>query len=169
MYPHLHSFIHFLPKLACNLWEVLLTNVGRNNKIILCKVWVFDVDSLSDHNWWQILTIHSDLPIHIDICIKVETRELSNRIVCISVLQIKVKYSLLPLLCNSGFCPFFRWNLDQIWNPMTVLKSAHHNDFKIPPTCSIWWRYARLKARLHFQRSNKSWDEIKFWSGINCL
>ena len=32
-----------------------------------------------------------------------------------------------------------------------------------------WLRYARLKARLHFCRRNKSCDEIKFWSGINCL
>ena len=33
------------------------------DNIHFCKVWVFDVDSLSDHNWWQILTIHSDPPI----------------------------------------------------------------------------------------------------------
>ena len=134
-------------------------------------------------------------------------------------------YSAPPLLCNSGFCHFSLWNLDQIWNPMTVLKSACHEDFKTPPTCSIWWsfgwdltlslqsyknddfgrggafrvkytindsvrilmtsrfqncpwslnlmkkwlRYSRLKTRFPFQRSNKSWDEIKFWSGIICL
>jgi len=135
------------------------------------------------------------------------------------------------------------WNPHQIWNPMTVLKSACHEDFKTSPTCSIWWsfgwdiwwlrqliplqnlissqllfllqnwslafnlaylshffikfkdqgqfwsllawgfwnchwfwklmknwlRYSKLKARLNFWRSNKGWDEIKFWSGINCL
>ena len=32
-----------------------------------------------------------------------------------------------------------------------------------------WLRYARLKARLNFCRMNKSCDEIKFWSGINCI
>ena len=32
------------------------------------------------------------------------------------------------------------WNPHQIWNPMTVLKSACHEDSKTPPTCSIWWR-----------------------------
>ena len=32
-----------------------------------------------------------------------------------------------------------------------------------------WLRYSKLKERLNFWRSNKGWDEIKFWSGINCL
>ena len=50
-------------------------------------------------------------------------------------------YSAPPLLCHSGFCPFSMWNLHQIWNPMTVLKSARHEDSETPPTCSIWWSF----------------------------
>ena len=50
-------------------------------------------------------------------------------------------YITPPLLCNSGFCPFSMWNLDQIWHPMAVLKSAHCDDSKTPPTCLIWWSF----------------------------
>ena len=46
-------------------------------------------------------------------------------------------YSTHPLLCDSGFCPFSMSNLDEIWNPMTVLKSACQEDSETPPTSSI--------------------------------
>ena len=29
--------------------------------------------------------------------------------------------------------------------------------------------YSRLKAKLHFQRVNKSWREAYFWNALNCL
>ena len=51
------------------------------------------------------------------------------------------KYSTPPLEWDTSFCPFSMWNLDQIWHPMGVLKSAHHDDSKTPPTCLIWWSF----------------------------
>ena len=55
--------------------------------------------------------------------------------------SIKSNYSTPPLLCNSSFCPFSMWNLDQILHPMAVLKSARRDDCKAPPTYSIWWNF----------------------------
>ena len=55
--------------------------------------------------------------------------------------KFTTKYSTPPLLCNSSFCPFSMWNLDQILHPMAVLKSDRRDDSKAPPTCSIWWNF----------------------------
>ena len=52
-----------------------------------------------------------------------------------------IKYSTEILFCDSSFCPFSMWNLDQIWQPMAVLKSAHRDDSETPPTCLIWWSF----------------------------
>ena len=39
-------------------------------------------------------------------------------------------YSKPPLEWDTSFCPFSVWNLDQIWHPMGVLKSACRDNLK---------------------------------------
>jgi len=78
-----------------------------------------------------------------------------------SNIMVKIcKYSTPPLLCNSGFCPFSMWNLDQIWHPMAVLKSAHCDDSKTPPTCLNWWS---------FGWDIWGWRKLKFLKNWFCL
>ena len=48
---------------------------------------------------------------------------------------------MLPSLWDTSFYFFSMWNLDQIWHPMAVSKSAHHDDSKTLSTCLIWWSF----------------------------
>ena len=50
-------------------------------------------------------------------------------------------YSLRCSVCNKTFPLFSPWILGQIGLPMTVLKSARHEDSQTTPTCLIWWSF----------------------------
>ena len=73
-------------------------------------------------------------------------------------------YSVRHSVCNM----FSPWILDQIRLQITVLESAHHEDFETPPTYLILLWYSRWKTRLNFQREI-SWKEVDFWNEINSL
>ena len=88
---------------------------------------------------WQLKSIwkHLEVTFTFTFFKQVKTKNRNSTSPSISSVYF---YSTPPLLCDSSFCSFSMWNLDQR-HPMGVLKSAHHYDSKTPPTCSIWWSF----------------------------
>ena len=84
---------------------------------------------------WQLKSIwkHLEVTFTFTFFKQVKTKNRNSTSPSISSVYF---YSTPPLLCDSSFCSFSMWNLHQIWNPITVLKSARHKDSKTPPTCS---------------------------------
>ena len=71
----------------------------------------------------------------------------------LNLMKFWLRYLMLKTMPCPGICLSWGfWNCHWFWKLM-----------------KNWLRYSRLKARFNFRRSNKSWIEIKFWSGINCL
>ena len=71
---------------------------------------------------------------------------------------------LLFITFNLEYISQFYINFQNQWQFLILMTSRFQNCPWSLNLMKKWLRYARLKARLHFQRSNKSWDEIKFWN-----
>ena len=66
---------------------------------------------------------------------------------------------------DTLFSTFSPSNLGQSGYPRTVLKSAHHEDSKTPPTCLIWWGFGwdiQGRRQGSISKGESNWREVKF-------